>query len=190
MTQNQIAYWNYVESARANRAKERENFRSNRAREVETVRSNRASEKELNRSNQARELENVRSNTARERETRRSNLAHEVELGRHNAYTEQIARDTNRITADRNREEANYRERKRSDDYELGLLNADISRFKANTERARSMNQSLSDSERNALTRDWNAVQAELQRLGIRANTVSNILNIFGRLGGGFLGGK
>lgn len=44
MTQNQIAYWNYVEAKRNHRAIEKETNRSNLARESETNRSNRAHE--------------------------------------------------------------------------------------------------------------------------------------------------
>lgn len=187
MTQNQIAYWNYRELQRSNQARELENSRSNRARETETRRSNLATEKETARSNLARELETVRSNTARERETRRSNLAQEVEFGRHNAATEQAQRDANRISSAKVQYDADYRARQIQQDKELKLLDHELAWYKANTERAGTLNSSLSNSERNDLQREWNAVQAELQRLGIQSNVISNILNIFGRLGGAFL---
>lgn len=88
MTRNQIAYQNYTESVRANKA-----------REGETNRSNLANERETQRSNLAREAENYRSNTTRERETERSNKANEgiksyeaLERNRSNLAQEQIGR--------------------------------------------------------------------------------------------------
>lgn len=126
MTQNQIAYQNYLESARANKAREiettrsniaretedrrshlaqenlsskglAETTRSNRARESETLRSNLARESETARSNRAREAEDRRSNLAKELETNRSNLAREAETYRANTQSEAIARSKNDI---------------------------------------------------------------------------------------------
>lgn len=80
MTRNQIAYWEF-----------RENERSNRAREAETARSNRANEFETNRANIARETETNRNNVAVLNETSRANKAREVETNRNNLITEAIA---------------------------------------------------------------------------------------------------
>nr|AVX53325.1 putative capsid [Marmot picobirnavirus] len=91
MTSNQIANRANEETARSNRAKQKETNRSNRANEalktqdvitdrlnyVETGRSNRAKEKETNRANLAKEKETKRSNKAREFETTRHNVASE-----------------------------------------------------------------------------------------------------------------
>lgn len=88
MTRNQIAYQNYAESVRANKAREGETNRSNLANEAETKRSNLARETETNRSNIAREQETARANRATETirsyeavEKNRSNLANEA-IGR------------------------------------------------------------------------------------------------------------
>lgn len=51
MTQNQIAYWNFVEQGRANRAREAQQYREH----LETKRSNKAKEGETNRHNLATE---------------------------------------------------------------------------------------------------------------------------------------
>lgn len=84
MTRNQIAYQNYTESVRANKAREGETNRSNLANEQETKRSNLAREAETNRSNIARESEAIRSNMVNEQikglelqEKSRSNRANE-----------------------------------------------------------------------------------------------------------------
>lgn len=73
MTKNQIDYWNLVETERANKARENENYRSNRAKEElqrqqnsNTLAIGMGNLGELNRSNLARELENNRSNMTRE----------------------------------------------------------------------------------------------------------------------------
>lgn len=187
MTQNQIAYWNYKETQRSNQAREREAGRSNRATEMETRRSNLAREKEANRSNLARESETVRSNVARERETRRSNLAAEVELGRHNAATEEYQRNSNRISAYKAEKDYEYKLRQMNQDRELNLLANDLARFRAATERASALNEANATIEKLGLQREWNAVQAELQRLGVQGQAVNTILNFIGRIGGGLL---
>lgn len=51
MTRNQLTYHANLEAARANKAKEAENYRSNLAKEIETNRSNLANESETHRSN-------------------------------------------------------------------------------------------------------------------------------------------
>ena len=66
MTQNQIAYQNYVETKRANQARENETHRSNVVNETENERFHRASIAETNRANVARESETNRSNLANE----------------------------------------------------------------------------------------------------------------------------
>lgn len=86
MTQNQIAYQNYLETARANRAKEQEQHRSALA--SESLRERELTETQ--RSNQAREAENYRSNYAREAELNRSNLAREFENHRANTAAESL----------------------------------------------------------------------------------------------------
>lgn len=58
MTHNQIAYWQNVETARANRAREGENLRSNVAKETENIRSNKAREEDTDIAN-ATQLKNV-----------------------------------------------------------------------------------------------------------------------------------
>lgn len=105
MTSNQIAYWNYAETARSNKAKERETGRTNRVNEAikwhtlgETTRHNVAGEKETLRHNAASEAlgsaqlqETNRSNLAREAETNRSNVASLAEVARHNIANEAIS---------------------------------------------------------------------------------------------------
>lgn len=80
MTNNQVAYWNYKELVRSNRAKEAETQRSNQVREEETARANRAQEKIA----YDRYLEEARANRANESikwgqlgEQRRANLVSE-----------------------------------------------------------------------------------------------------------------
>lgn len=90
MTNNQISFLNYQETARSNLAREQETNRSNVARERETHRTNIVNEGENRRSNLARESENLRSNLARESEAKRSNLAKEYEMHRSNVANEQI----------------------------------------------------------------------------------------------------
>lgn len=84
MTRNQVAYQNYLETSRANRASEEQ--RRNELQE--TKRSNVARESENIRSNLEKERENYRANTAREGETHRSNLANELESQRANRARE------------------------------------------------------------------------------------------------------
>lgn len=95
MTHNQIAYWNYVESQRANKAKEFETARSNRAQEAllaqqqgETYRHNLANERETYRHNVAGE--NV--SLASQRETLRHNLAGEALTSQANSETQRSNR--------------------------------------------------------------------------------------------------
>lgn len=95
MTKNQIAFQEYKERARANRAAEEHNrnvlseqVRSNYVREGETLRSNLARETETARSNLANEQETKRANQVRELETQRANLARELETNRANRATE------------------------------------------------------------------------------------------------------
>lgn len=73
MTQNQIAYWNLRETERADRAKEQENTRTNKANEKIKSDANAinlsigsTANAETMRANLARELENNRSNLANE----------------------------------------------------------------------------------------------------------------------------
>lgn len=113
MTHNQIAYWNYVESQRANKAKEFETARSNRAQEAllarqhdETYRHNVANEQETFRHNVAGE--NV--SLANQRETLRHNLAGEAltsqvnsEIRRHNLAGEVLTSQANREISRSNR---------------------------------------------------------------------------------------
>lgn len=74
MTNNQIAYWNYVENARHNQAMEAEANRANRAQEREQQRSHRASEVIARQGNSI----NASFNEARAEETRRHNYATEI----------------------------------------------------------------------------------------------------------------
>lgn len=148
MTTNQINYWNYVETMRANRAREDENRRSNIAREEETKRSN-----------LSKEGETLRSNVARERETRRSNLANEVELGRHNAAVEANA------------------ERVRSDNYDVAMRKDQMDRYRAGTERVNSEQNFILNKEKNEITRYVAELQNELNRLGIQSSSVTSLIN-------------
>lgn len=113
MTRNAIAWLEYNENVRANKANTAENVRHNTATETEVARHNQASEMldlgslnetrrhntasetELNRHNVASESENTRHNTTTENETNRHNVATEsIDLGRvnesirHNKVTE------------------------------------------------------------------------------------------------------
>lgn len=76
MTKNQIEYWSYVESQRANKARENENYRHNTASENETSRHNVSTENETTRHNLS--TENVE----------KGKLA---ETTRHNKATESIS---------------------------------------------------------------------------------------------------
>lgn len=127
MTQNQIAYQTLQETMLANRNREAETERSNRAQEDISIRNL----EETHRSNVARELETNRSNLAREFETHRTNLANEaigaanvslrgkelVELGTHNREMEYVT-DQHYIRQDDNQ--------RRSIDstFALGMRNA------------------------------------------------------------------
>lgn len=97
MTSNQLQYWRNKEEQRSNQAREAETRRSNLANESETHRSNVSRESETHRSNlinesqRAGELaETIRANQARENETHRSNVAKETETYRSNVQNEQI----------------------------------------------------------------------------------------------------
>lgn len=93
MTQNQIAYWNYVESKRNHRAVEKETNRSNLARETETNRSNRAHEYQVFQQRmQDRDLKRIDQN-----EVERSHRQNEwrdywalQETKRHNRAVEEV----------------------------------------------------------------------------------------------------
>ena len=84
MTHNQIAWFNAIESARSNRARESETHRSNLFYEGETKRSNLARETETNRSNLAKEFETNRHN----RESEGISLLDFNERARHNRVSE------------------------------------------------------------------------------------------------------
>lgn len=84
MTHNQIAWFNAIESARSNRARESETHRSNLSNESENRRSNLAREAETNRSNLAKEFETNRHN----RETEGISLLDFNERARHNRVSE------------------------------------------------------------------------------------------------------
>lgn len=87
MTHNQIAYWNYVESQRANKAKEFETARSNRAQEALLARQ----QSETNRHNLANERETFRHNVAGEKVS----LASQQESLRHNLAGEALTSQAN-----------------------------------------------------------------------------------------------
>lgn len=133
MTANQIAYQKLVEEGRANRARELETNRSNRAneglksRELSELERHQATvEGETNRANVAKETENERANRAREGETLRSNQMHEYlqrraqsETERANLANESLKSDSNDITrvnnllsSDLRRDELNESKRK------------------------------------------------------------------------------
>lgn len=66
MTQNQLQYWANVETARANRAREQENYRHNIASETENVRHNKGTENiqsDSNKYNYLGKLADVRERT-------------------------------------------------------------------------------------------------------------------------------
>lgn len=92
MTANQIAYWQLVETRRANAARESETNRANVAKETEQQRSNLANETENIRSHKAAEAENLRSHLATESLTTRDL----VERNRHNLVTEAESERSNR----------------------------------------------------------------------------------------------
>lgn len=124
MTQNQLRYWENVETQRANRAREEnerntlsEKIRSNLANEGETHRSNLARENETYRSNIARETENTRTNVENEAikrgslfETNRSNLAKEQETTRSNKAKEEQARAELELSREVDRRNASTKE--------------------------------------------------------------------------------
>nr|AVX53308.1 putative ORF1 [Marmot picobirnavirus] len=87
MTANQIAYWNYLENARANRAKEIENNRANLAKEAETNRSNLANETVLFERNAETRRSNLESEGLRGLELRQR-MREGREQERHNKQTE------------------------------------------------------------------------------------------------------
>lgn len=125
MTHNQIAWFNAIESARSNRAKESETHRSNLFYEGETRRSNLARETETNRANLAKEFETNRHN----REAEGISLLDFNERARHNRVSENNDALRNREVARANRVQeylnkqnillADQRERARQREYEL-----------------------------------------------------------------------
>lgn len=140
MTRNQIEYWNYIEQARANRAKEAEDARSHRAQENENYRSHRAQEElsyqqqqlqdrnnslnraEQTRSNIARELENTRSNLANEQINMQRNMlttSAQSEIARSNLANEGIAR----LNTLNSMQKTSNESRQISNSYVLGMLN-------------------------------------------------------------------
>lgn len=117
MTENQLAYLQYEETARSNAAREAETNRSNLAREAETNRANLANETETIRSNKARETETNRANVARETETNRANLVDEAERERSNMQREALTRIGHelqarsiRVDQDKAKEQARHNE--------------------------------------------------------------------------------
>lgn len=127
MTNNQINYLNYLETARSNRSRETETSRHNVQSEkidigklAETQRSNLISEAETNRSNVARE--NI--NLATLAETKRHNVAYEQTLSEKNAVSKYIAELENSIAqANLNFQESKEAQRivESPRDYELAL---------------------------------------------------------------------
>lgn len=97
MTQNQLGYANYVESARHNRVTEQETQRHNVVTENETQRHNIEGERETNRHNIITENETQRHNVVTENETARHNVTVESETNRHNIATENNERIRNEI---------------------------------------------------------------------------------------------
>lgn len=86
MTANQIAYQNYLELVRSNKAAEAEKYRNNLR--LEAIRQQEADE--AGRHNAAVEYETGRANAAREAELYRSNLAQEFETARSHKANETI----------------------------------------------------------------------------------------------------
>lgn len=145
MTHNQIAWFNAVEGARANRAKESETHRSNRFHEDETRRSNLARETETNRSNLAKEFETNRHN----KETEGISLLDVNERVRHNRVSEINDAQRNFEVARANRAQeyltrhnillTDQRERARQREYELqnqranALRQQELSNYKDNS---------------------------------------------------------
>lgn len=131
MTQNGIAYLNYLEGNRHNVVVEKETERSNLAREAETIRSN-----------VAREIENQRSNMAREALTRQSNLITEShylrmddETKRHNIATEAETFRNNTINNMMAIEDLNYKYAALSYDTQLRSMQNQISAYDAESRR-------------------------------------------------------
>lgn len=154
MTHNQIAYWNYIESQRSNRARELETARSNRAQEAllsrqhdETYRHNVASEKEGARHNLASETLSSRTLSETQRANREQesikwagqNLATNqyYEQQRMNTFNKSIAQqeaDAKTLTADTGRVQASIKyldvlRQMRADDY--SIVNNAINNFNA-----------------------------------------------------------
>lgn len=94
MTQNQIAYAQFLESGRHNLATEQETHRSNVTNEDISYKNY----DETKRHNQAGEQETQRHNVAGEKENRRHNITTEGEARRHNIKTESQTDDVNRET--------------------------------------------------------------------------------------------
>lgn len=107
MTQNQIAFYNYLESKRANLAREGENTRSNVARETETNRHNVVTEEQAGK----QLIEMGRHNLATESETRRANLEKELLTGRDQDLRHEIQLDQNVLTGLRDQTQAQLTER-------------------------------------------------------------------------------
>lgn len=99
MTKTEVDFANYVESKRANQARETETNRSNLANEAENVRSHQASEQEASRHNRVTESETERSNKKKEALQRNSNKIAsrtQKEQVRHNRVTESETERANR----------------------------------------------------------------------------------------------
>lgn len=193
MTQNQIAFAQYLENARHNMAGEEdtdyanaeisrhnlatetETARNNRVISKETTRHNKAFEKETRRSNKAREKENTRSNKAREKENTRHNKATELynnqnldETRRHNYQTEQQARDdmNQRDTASQRSANATIQSAQISADAarDTAATNAAVQKYRADMERQ------IADADR-----DYNKQKDAYQRaLQLRMNSDNN----------------
>lgn len=132
MTANQIAYWNYVETARSNLERERNNRDVTR----ESIRHNKAYEKETNRHNVVSEnigwgqlSESKRHNLAYEKETNRHNLVSERqsaysnwELHRHNVSSEKLGYANLNELARHNQNSERIQEQGNYLNYNLGQL--------------------------------------------------------------------
>lgn len=151
MTHNQIAYWNYVESQRANKAKE-----------FETARSNRAQEALLSRQHD----ETFRHNLANEGLQARQN----DETRRHNLIGEALTSQVNSETARANRAQESLK---------WAGHNLATNQF-FEQQRMNTFNKSIAQQEADAktLTADTGRVQAKINYLNVLRQMKADDYNV------------
>lgn len=167
MTQNQIAYLNFLESKRHNVVGERETGRHNVAGEAETQRHNLVGESETARHNQQTEI--LQSGTLTE--TIRHNKQGESETSRHNLATESQAL----------KELSESKRHNKVTEKQTDSAQSEIKRHNMTTETEsgrHNLAQESIDSDKNAVQREAIAAENERNRLRIQSDqTIAEMNN-------------